>query len=256
MARNAGIGTLEWARRTSGAMSRAERWAMLAQAVGRQLQMLPFQLFPNSTGRRLSIDVDRILPPDSELARRAEDLCARLSSPALHNHCLRTYVWGRMLAEVDRVRFDDELFYVAAVLHDLGLTPHPQVQSADVHCFAVAGAYAARSFVSDLGWPPERADALAEAICLHLNVSVPLERGPEAYLLAASTSLDVVGTRTWDLSRADVDRELARHPRLGLKAELIPLFHKEIAARPRSRTQFLCRWLPFEKLVQQAPFFE
>lgn len=250
------IGTLEWARRTGGKMSEGERWAMLARAVARQLQVLPSQLLEASgiQRSRLSFDVDQFLPPDSELARHAESLCSRVSTPALYNHCLRTYVWGRVLAQLDGIRFDDELFYVASVLHDLGLTPHPSAQRHDIHCFAVAGAYAAREYMSSLGLSPERSDALAEAICLHLNVSVPLDQGPEAHLLAAGTSLDVVGARTWDIPPADRERVLARYPRKGLKDELLRLFRQELERRPKSRTGFLCTWLPFARLVRKAPF--
>jgi HD superfamily phosphodiesterase len=258
MPQEAEIGTLEWARRTGGRMSRSERWAMFAKAVGKQLQAMPYQLLqPWSTGRgKPPLELDRLVPPDSDLARRAEALCARVSSPALHQHCLRTYVWGRILAERDRLRFDDELFYVAAVLHDLGLSSHPRARDEDVHCFAVAGAYAARAFMDDLGWSAERTDALAEAICLHLNVGVSLEHGPEAYLLAASTAFDVVGARAWEVPKADLERVVARHPRHHLKDELRRLFADEARRRPESRTQFLCGWLPFDKLVREAPFAE
>ena len=257
MSRHTGIGTLEWARRTGGRMSPGERWAMFAKAAGRRLQgQVQRFLHSHGGGRGASLDLEQLRPPDTDLAQRAEELCARVSSKALHHHCLRTYVWGRALAELDAIRFDDELFYVASVLHDLGLTPHPQAQAADVHCFAVAGAYAARGFMGDLGWSAERTDALAEAICLHLNVGVPLEQGPEAYLLAASTAFDVVGARAWELPKAALERVVARYPRHGLKAELTRQFREEAQRRPDSRTAFLCGWLPFEKLVQEAPFPE
>ena len=38
------------------------------------------------------------------------------------NHCIRSYLWGSMYAAAHRIDFDDELYYVSAMLHDIALT--------------------------------------------------------------------------------------------------------------------------------------
>lgn len=43
-------------------------------------------------------------------------------SPALLNHCIRSYLWGMMYGAAHAIAFDDELYYVSAILHDIGLT--------------------------------------------------------------------------------------------------------------------------------------
>ena len=89
---------------------------------------------------------------------------------------MRTYLWGAMLAQVNDIKFDEELFFTASVLHDLGLTSTHLCQDASCSCFAVEGARAARRFVSTHAWSNQRSDQLAEAISLHLNVRVGLGR--------------------------------------------------------------------------------
>src|SRR5438094_5290543 len=127
--------------------------------------------------------------PDSRLARRAEELVTDVSPAFLTNHSFRSHFFAVALAERDRVRFDAELLYVAALLHDLGLVARFDTG----RCFEEDGADAAAALAAGVGWPPERSEALAEAIRLHLAVAVELEDGPEAFLLWHSTGLDVVG---------------------------------------------------------------
>src|SRR5213083_2031780 len=94
--------------------------------------------------------------PDSRLARRAEKLVAEVSPPFLTNNCFRSHFFAVALAERDRVRFDAELLYVAALLHDLGLVARFDTG----RCFEEdGGAVAARLAADD--WPPERCEALA-----------------------------------------------------------------------------------------------
>ena len=62
-----------------------------------------------------------LTPPDSRLARTAEDAC-REQPPALIGHGYRTWMFGAGLATVDGLTLDPELFYVASLLHDYGLS--------------------------------------------------------------------------------------------------------------------------------------
>ena len=68
----------------------------------------------------MQADLERIRPPETPTAQAAAQLCAEASSEAIANHAFRTYLWARLLALRDGVRYDDELLYVASVLHDLG----------------------------------------------------------------------------------------------------------------------------------------
>jgi hypothetical protein len=60
--------------------------------------------------------------PDSRLAVAALDLVKIESRASIYKHVLRTFVFGGLAAWAERIGFDEELFFLGAALHDLGLT--------------------------------------------------------------------------------------------------------------------------------------
>jgi hypothetical protein len=148
--------------------------------------------------------------PDSSLAREAEDLLRTASPAFLTNHSFRSHAWAIALAERDRVRFDSELLYVAALLHDIGLL----AQYDTGRCFEEDGAHVAAELAVGEGWPAERSEALAEAIRLHTAIDISLEDGPEAYLLWHATGVDVTGHRYGEIDADTVFAVVASYPRL------------------------------------------
>jgi hypothetical protein len=248
----AGVGTLAWGRRGGGRLSLADRLALLGQAVA-----LQFDAWARRRGAGPSpaaVDLAARRPPDTAVARRAEAWCREASPPFLVNHCLRAFAWGRLIAAHDRVAFDEEALYVACLLHDLGLTERG-APVAPVVCFGVSGGEAARAALLGAGWPVERVDLVAEAICLHLNVRVSLRHGPIAYLVRAASALDVIGARRGALPPAAVEAVLAAHPRLGFKREM-EAAARRYGLRPGSRLEFLFRRFGFGRLIAAAPFGE
>src|SRR6202050_4775650 len=57
--------------------------------------------------------------PDSKLSVAALDLVKAESHASIYKHVLRTFVFGALAARAEAIRFDDELFFLGAVLHDL-----------------------------------------------------------------------------------------------------------------------------------------
>src|SRR5689334_20314448 len=101
--------------------------------------------------------------PDSKLARDATDFTRGLSAPIVFNHVLRSYVFGELLGQAKGLKFDSELFYLGAVLHDLGQTERfmgPQR-------FELDGADAAAEFLKDQGVPQEAVEVVWDAVALH-----------------------------------------------------------------------------------------
>jgi HD superfamily phosphodiesterase len=166
--------------------------------------------------------------PDSRLARQAEELARTACPPFLTNHCFRSHAWAVALAERDGIRFDAELLYVAALLHDVGLIPEFDTG----RCFEVDGAAAAADLAAAAGWAEERRDALAEAIRLHVALEEELGEGPEAYLLWHATGLDVVGHRLHDLDRRTIGSVIARYPRLDFERGFTDLLRDQAARKP------------------------
>lgn len=232
------IGTWEWAKQTGGRLSPDEQQALMQQAVA-QAGAMTAQI------GAAPMDMSKIRIPDSRTARQAESLIAELCQPALLNHCYRTYLWGSLLAQHDAVPVpDEEAFYVASLLHDLGLTEKHFCRHADVHCFAVEGAMAAGDFLAGQGWEQTRRDVVAEAICLHLNLLVELSRGPLAHYLSAGAKCDVVGLRAADLPQLVIEDVLQRYPGEGFEESFSHLLAAEAQARPASRIGFVLANFP------------
>src|SRR5436190_643192 len=88
--------------------------------------------------------------PVTPAAEAALSVATRFYSPALLNHCVRSYRWGAMYGTAHGIAFDDELFYVSALLHDIGLT-----EAFDSYGlpFEEAGGRLAWVFGVAAGWP-------------------------------------------------------------------------------------------------------
>jgi hypothetical protein len=244
------VGSWEWAQRTGGRLGRADRAELLRQGVLAQLSRLPA-----AVRRRVIRDTSALSlpnPPDTALAREAEERVRELSKPALHGHCLRTWAFAALFAQRDGVGHDEELLYLACVLHDLGLTEAHDGRDPTAACFAVEGARAAHTMLCEHQEPEDRARTVAEAISLHLNIHVPERYGPEAVLLSKGVMLDVVGRRLERLPAATVSEVVARWPREGSGALLLADTKRQAEIRPHSRAALLHR-LGFTKLVSVNP---
>ena len=92
--------------------------------------------------------------PQTPAAAAALSVASRFYSPALLNHCVRSYLWGAAYAGAHGIGFDDELYYVSAMLHDIALT-----DPFDSHKipFEEAGGDLAWVFGVATGWPADRA---------------------------------------------------------------------------------------------------
>jgi HD domain len=232
-------------------MSTRDRFDRLRAGTLEQLAMLP-----RPWRRELPVDPAIELPsqaPDSGVARAAYERADELSSPALLGHCVRTWLFGELAAAVDGIDRDQELLYVACMLHDLGLTEAHTCADPRAHCFAVEGALAAEDFLSGGEWPAERTRAVTEAISLHINIRVPLERhGAEAHLLNVGAGMDVAGRGLARMPRARVDEVISRHPRGALVSELIDVMKLQVAERPAARLALMWR-LGFRGYIERNP---
>ena len=169
--------------------------------------------------------------PSTAVAEQALEVCTAYSSPALLHHCRRSYVWAAAYAVEHGIDIDTELLFVAAMLHDIGLTP-----SFDNHAvpFEVAGGHVAWVFGAGAGWTVARRHRAAEIIVKHMWDSVDVDEDPEGYLLEIATGLDMSGANPqwWPADlRAEV---LADFPRLGLGPEFTACFAAEAARKPDS----------------------
>ena len=175
------------------------------------------------------MDISSLLPEPTPATAAAREVLVRYSSPALVNHCDRSYLWAASLGDLKRLAYDAELLYVAAMLHDLGL-----VAAFDHHLapFEDAGGDVGWVFGAGAGWPAERRGRVKEVIVRHMWDEVDPALDAEGHLLCEGTGLDISGRNVgaWpeDL-RAEV---LGRHPRLGLAAEFMAAFDDQARRKP------------------------
>ena len=79
----------------------------------------------------------------------------------------------------------------------------------------------------------DRAELLADAICVHTTPGVSLDRdGALGCYLQWGAMVDGAGLRAWDVAPANVAEVLRRYPRVDFKRELIELMRAEAAAVP------------------------
>jgi hypothetical protein len=244
------VGTWDWALQTGGALRRRDRVRLVLQGVSARLARVPSQWRSRILGEHASLTL--LDPPDSPLAREADERVRELSSPALYGHCARTWAFATLFAQRDRVAHDPELLYLACMLHDLGLTERHWGHDTQAKCFAVEGARAARALVHGHGASEARAREVAEAISLHLNITVPARLGPEAHLLSKGVSLDVVGRRLHQIAPGATASVEQRWPREGFAGELATATTKQARLRAESRSALLHK-LGFVKLIEGNP---
>jgi hypothetical protein len=169
--------------------------------------------------------------PQTPATRAALSVAVRFYSPALLNHCVRSYLWGAMYASAHGSTFDDELLYVSALLHDIALT-----DPFDSHRvpFEEAGGYLAWVFGVAAGWPADRAARAMEIIVLHMRNDVSAAADPESHVLQVGTGWEVVGKRPEEFpaqARAEI---LARYPRQGFGSEFLACFQDQASRKPGS----------------------
>lgn len=169
--------------------------------------------------------------PQTPAATAALSVAARFYSPALLNHCVRSYLWGATYAAAHGIVFDDELYYVSALLHDIGLT-----DPFDSHRlpFEEAGGDLAWVFGVAAGWSPDRAARATEIIVLHMRDDVSATADPESHLLQVATGWDVVGRRPEEFSADTRAGILTRYPREGFGSEFAACFEDQARRKPDS----------------------
>jgi len=158
-----------------------------------------------------------VILPDSALARDATQLAYEASDPFLFNHVMRTYVFAALLAERRQLRFDRELVYVGAVLHDLGLTARFETQD---RRFEVDGAFAARDFMESRQQSPQRMQLIWDAVALHSCFGITAYKEPDIALVHLGTSVDG-GAYIDEIGRDIVDQVNLAFPRLGYKKAML-----------------------------------
>ena len=211
----------------------------------------------------LPSEIAGIRIPDSALARKAVDYAFSASSTVVWNHVMRTFVFGSIVGKAQGARYDEELFFLGAVLHDLGLTGIAHGQER----FEVVGADAAVEFLEKEGVAPERREVVWDAIALHSSVGIASRKRPEIALVHIGAGIDVMGLQLDRLPPNLVAETIEALPRLDFKTKFLAQVIETIEPNPQIATMtFLhhtanehfpgCPCPSFHHLVKNSPFAE
>ncbi len=162
--------------------------------------------------------------PESASAASAADLAAAAAPPYLLNHSYRTFLFGRCLVPAGDV--DNEAAFVAAMLHDLGLTDEYTTEREFMH----RGAELACSFLERQGWPLERIRLVEKAIVRHTNLVA--EEIPVHRVVQAGASVDVAGLGSDEIDRDLLSGIMSAYPRLDFVTQMRSVFLDEVHRHP------------------------
>ncbi|UNZ15956.1 HD domain-containing protein [Streptomyces sp. 891-h] len=154
-------------------------------------------------------------------------------------HVMRTYLFGCVLFDQRDVRYDRELVFVAAALHDLGLV---EAYRSPIERFEVDGADAAQRFLRKQRMSDDRVAVVWDAIALHTNAGIANRKRPEVAMVSVGSGLDFTGNELRRILSDTLGEILTAFPREGFKQDAL------------AKMLSLCRDKPIS--VQMHPFAE
>jgi hypothetical protein len=169
--------------------------------------------------------------PDSTIGREATEFVRDVSSPLLFDHSRRVFLWGALYGEQLLLDYDAELFYVAAMFHDLGLV---EGHASEQERFEIDGANAARSFLDRHGLPEEQITIVWDAIALHTTPEVPRYKQAEVRLVNWGVEYDLHGRHFDQLTAQRRDAVIAAHPRAGFKEGILEALAAPLRDKPET----------------------
>jgi hypothetical protein len=199
---------------------------------------------------------------DSEIARLATDL-SRSASPAyLFNHAMRTFLFGSLVGRALGQKFDDEVLYLASVLHDLGLTERFE---GDLP-FEIQGAEAAKHFLEEHAYAKEKIGIVWDGIAMHAS-AIGQYKQPEIALVGEGAGADVIEPDFSKIKRSDADEIVRAFPRLKFKDAFVTTCTDVVRKHPRGasssfmrdvRERYVPEFRPvnFCDRIAKAPFSE
>jgi hypothetical protein len=229
------FGTLEWGKKNNGVLTRTERLHFL-----RNMAFLAAREVTDIVRTKLgllkpvNLELSDLTPPDTRMVKDAEELARDTHTQDLLSHAYRSYYFGAMIAAYRKLKYDSEVYFTAAILHDIGLT-ESRIAPLKQCCFAVSGGRQARDFLLNKDHPAVKAQIVGDAISAHLNLHLPVRKyGAVASLVAKGAVCDLFGFEKRRLPEKFKSDLLGTYPAGDLQAAL--LSKEELA--PGSRLDF------------------
>ena len=164
--------------------------------------------------------------PETEVAEQAYRFAEEIEPDFVFAHSVRSYLYARELAASPD--HDDELLYLACVLHDVGLTERG---NGDLR-FEVDGADLAAEFLREHGMDERRVRVVWDAIALHATDVIAARMGPEVALAQIGIGTDLFGFGREELPADLIARAHAVFPRADLGYALAEAIEEQVVANP------------------------
>jgi hypothetical protein len=177
-------------------------------------------------------EISGVRIPDSKLAREAAQYIQDTESDLLFQHSTRVYFWGALAGERRGLIYDPELFYTAALFHDVGLTEGFRESGLR---FEVDGANAARDFLRKRGISEVDIERVWLAIALHTTPGISTHLHPIAALTAEGVMMDLVGIGYDEFTDAQRNAVEAAYPHPSRFAEdVLQALYDGLKNRPQT----------------------
>ncbi|MBC8755958.1 hypothetical protein H2O64_14870 [Kordia sp. YSTF-M3] len=225
------LGSYAWGIRTKGNLNTLNKLNLSLKAIAMKIKGRKSDL-------KIDFDVDHLRLPDSSLVQQTLEYINDVHKEPLKNHCLRSFAFGDIFGNAEKIKYDRELYALSALLHDLGLEDSHCCLHDDIDCFAIEGAKEAGFFLSKNGLNEQKIAIVQDSIAFHLNLNIPKPIG-EAYLLNKASATDTIGLYKHELSEKTVNQILEKYPRLSFNLDIHEMLKKQCKIRPKSRITFL-----------------
>src|SRR6266852_5864671 len=183
--------------------------------------MQPFR--PSWEGIMSSLQM-RVL--DTELCTAAIQYARTVSDPFLFHHVMRSALFADLIGRERGVKYDRELLWVSAVLHDLGLTKIAPVEAR----FEIEGADLAKAFLAKKGMSERQVEIAWDAIALHTTAEIPSRKCAEIALCQLGIAADLRLTPPVPVAETVLEDAMRAYPWLdiheSLLTTLVGLYHK------------------------------
>jgi len=193
-------------------------------------------------------DMTTLSLPSTPIAAQALDFAASAEAAPIANHSVRSYLFACLLANHLRMRpaldYDDELLFLACVLHDIGLTEQGNRRQR----FEIDGADLAAEFLIGKGLGRAETETVWEAIALHSSSGIAERRGAVCRLTRGGVTMDF-GADPAIVGDAEAQAIHAAYPRLGIATAITDAIVTQAKERPEKAPRYT---LPGELARERA----
>ncbi|MEH0860444.1 hypothetical protein [Halobacteriovorax sp. DPLXC-1] len=192
--------------------------------------------------KRPYINTETITPPNSERVRKITKIATELYHPALFNHGIRSYAFGKLMMNILNEDVDDEVFFIGSLLHDLGL-----MRDCTNSTFEIVGAKEAVHICKE-HYKEEELQKINEMIILHDAVGHAENKSKELKYLHYGAGIDVADLWTHRINPKNYDDIFKKYPSLNHIEVMIGMMKNRMLENPDMYLSTLIKLGFFDKM--------